>query len=215
MHSLGHSFGALQALHLATVIDNQDPDNRGRIKVRLAAADMELWAAVLTNSAGGDYGVSLLPRLDEKVVLAFVSPEVAVVMGALWSGGGSHPEAAREVEDVYCIRTPAGSQLKFDDSNQSMIDIKTSSGYHIEINEADGGKIVISNGAESIEFSQSEIKVKASVKVSIEASQVKVSAGMVEVDAGMSKFSGVVKCDTLISNAVVSTSYTPGAGNIW
>jgi hypothetical protein len=38
---------------------------------------------------------------------------------------------------------------------------------------------------------------------------------MVKVDAAMSKFSGVVKCDTLISNAVVSSSYTPGAGNIW
>ena len=36
-----------------------------------------------------------------------------------------------------------------------------------------------------------------------------------EVDAGMSKFSGVVKCDTLITNSVVAASYTPGAGNIW
>ena len=35
------------------------------------------------------------------------------------------------------------------------------------------------------------------------------------VDAGMSKFSGVVQCDTLISNSVISASYTPGAGNIW
>ena len=41
------------------------------------------------------------------------------------------------------------------------------------------------------------------------------AAGMVQVDAGLSKFSGVVQCDTLISNAVVSSSYTPGAGNIW
>jgi len=38
---------------------------------------------------------------------------------------------------------------------------------------------------------------------------------MVTVDAAMSKFSGVVKCDVLISNSVISTSYTPGAGNIW
>jgi hypothetical protein len=38
---------------------------------------------------------------------------------------------------------------------------------------------------------------------------------MVTVDAGMSKFSGVVKADTVISNSVISASYTPGAGNIW
>jgi hypothetical protein len=38
---------------------------------------------------------------------------------------------------------------------------------------------------------------------------------MVTVDAALSLFSGVVQCDTLISNAVISTSYTPGIGNLW
>ena len=47
------------------------------------------------------------------------------------------------------------------------------------------------------------------------APQVDVSAGMVKVDAAIAKFSGIVKCETLISTSVVSTSYTPGAGNIW
>jgi hypothetical protein len=42
-----------------------------------------------------------------------------------------------------------------------------------------------------------------------------VSAAMVTVDAAMSKFSGVIQCDTLISSTVVSATYTPGAGNIW
>jgi hypothetical protein len=51
--------------------------------------------------------------------------------------------------------------------------------------------------------------------VTINASTVEVSAGMVTVNAGMSKFSGVVQADTVITNAVVSSSYTPGAGNIW
>ena len=59
------------------------------------------------------------------------------------------------------------------------------------------------------------ITVTASAKVTINASTVEVSAGMVTVNAGMSKFSGVVQCDTMISNAVVSASYTPGAGNVW
>lgn len=42
-----------------------------------------------------------------------------------------------------------------------------------------------------------------------------VTAAMVTVDAAMSKFSGVVKADTVITNSVVSASYTPGAGNVW
>ncbi len=51
--------------------------------------------------------------------------------------------------------------------------------------------------------------------MTVQAAQVKVSAALVTVDAGMAKFSGVVKCETLLTNAVVSSSYTPGAGNIW
>jgi len=42
-----------------------------------------------------------------------------------------------------------------------------------------------------------------------------VNAGVVTVSAAISRFSGVVQCDTLISNSVVSQSYIPGAGNIW
>ena len=42
-----------------------------------------------------------------------------------------------------------------------------------------------------------------------------ITAAMVTVNAGLSKFSGVVQADTVISNSVVSASYTPGAGNIW
>jgi hypothetical protein len=38
---------------------------------------------------------------------------------------------------------------------------------------------------------------------------------MVTVNAGMSKFSGVVQSDVVITNSVVSASYSPGAGNIW
>jgi hypothetical protein len=31
----------------------------------------------------------------------------------------------------------------------------------------------------------------------------------------MAETSGVLKCDTLVANSVVASSYTPGAGNIW
>ena len=49
----------------------------------------------------------------------------------------------------------------------------------------------------------------------VNAATLELSAAMVTVTAGMSRFSGVVQCDTLITNSVVSASYTPGSGNIW
>jgi hypothetical protein len=34
------------------------------------------------------------------------------------------------------------------------------------------------------------------------------------VNAGSADFSGVVRCDTLVANSVVASSYTPGQGNV-
>jgi hypothetical protein len=43
---------------------------------------------------------------------------------------------------------------------------------------------------------------------------IEVSAGSFTVNAGMSSFSGEVKADTVITNSVISASYSPGAGNV-
>ncbi|MEX2494283.1 MAG: hypothetical protein WD425_21295 [Nitrospirales bacterium] len=51
--------------------------------------------------------------------------------------------------------------------------------------------------------------------VTIQGSMVNINASAVRAQAATSKFSGLVQADTVITNSVVSSSYTPGAGNIW
>jgi hypothetical protein len=51
--------------------------------------------------------------------------------------------------------------------------------------------------------------------VTINASAVEINSSIFSVNAALSKFGGAVQCDTLLSNSVVSASYTPGARNIW
>ena len=60
----------------------------------------------------------------------------------------------------------------------------------------------------------SGIMLTSSGKVTIQASTVEVTSGSVTVNAGMSRFSGVVQPDTVLTNSIVSATYTPGAGNI-
>ena len=73
----------------------------------------------------------------------------------------------------------------------------------------------------AIEAGQSKLEaagitITASAKVTINAGGIcEISAGTLNVSAGLSRFSGVVQADTVISNSVISASYTPGAGNIW
>ncbi|MFL6539285.1 MAG: type IV secretion protein Rhs, partial [Chthoniobacterales bacterium] len=58
------------------------------------------------------------------------------------------------------------------------------------------------------------ITIQAAAKVILKAAEIDLNASLLNVDAAVAKFSGVVQCDTLISNSVVSASYTPGAGNL-
>lgn len=209
-----HSPGRRQELHLGTVLDNADPEQRGRVRVRLQATGLEAWAAVMVASAGGGYGVSLLPRVDEVVVLAFVAPELPIVLGALWTGRASPPGDATPVEQRYLLRTPGGLQVLLDDA-EPRVDIRTPAGHHVTLTDAGGGQATVEMAGEKIELAPGRITITGSARVEVNAMQVNVSAAMVQVDAGMSKFSGVVQCDTLIANTVISAAYTPGAGNIW
>ena len=81
--------------------------------------------------------------------------------------------------------------------------------------EGSGGEISIERGEQSVKLSASSIDVRTSGQVNVDASTVTVNASTVTVNASMSRFSGVVQCDTVIATSVVGTTYTPGAGNIW
>ncbi len=210
-----HALGQMQSLHLAKVTDNADPDGRGRIKAMLLATELELWASVVVPSAGPGYGISCLPRLDEIVVLAFVTPDQALVLGSIWSNQNTAPEAADPQQDHYVVQSPAGTIMEFDDNDGPKMEIRTPQGFKITVTDGNGGEVEIKRGGQSMKMTSSEVSINSSGKVSIQAATVNVSASMVQVDAGMSKFSGVLQADTVIANAVVGTSYTPGAGNIW
>jgi len=210
-----HTPGNLHSLQLGQVTDNVDPEDRGRIKVRLVATPMEIWAGVVAPSAGSGYGASFVPRINEMVVVAFVTPELPLVLGSLWSGSGSRPEDADPQEDHYVIRTPQATVLDFDDGDGPKVKLTTQSGYHITINEGSGGEITIERAEQSVKLGPSGIEVRSSGSVTVDASTVTVNASTVTVNASMSRFSGVVQADTVIATSVVGTTYTPGAGNIW
>lgn len=210
-----HGLGETGSLHLARVTDNDDPERRGRVRVALQALDLELWASVANASAGQGYGTSFLPRREEVVVVAFVSPELPIVLGSLWSGQSSAPDEPDPVEDHYVVRTPAGTVMEYDDGDGPAVEIRTAQGYRLRLTDGGGGEALLERGGQSVTLSADGVAVRSSGQVTVDASTVTVNAASVTVNAGMSRFSGVVQADTVITNAVVSSSYSPGAGNIW
>ena len=210
----------------AVVLEIKDPDNQGRVKITLPwspdAQDgrYEAWARVATMFAGNNRGSWFIPDVGDEVLIAFEQGNVRrpYVLGGLWNGRDQAPEtmdsAGNNYKKVLCSRN--GIKITLDDQDgQEKLLLETPGGQKVTLKDGPGVIEVIDSNGNSVKLEASGITINASAKVTVNASQVAISAGMVKVDAGMSTFSGVVKADTIISNSVISASYTPGAGNIW
>ncbi|HEY6190263.1 MAG TPA: phage baseplate assembly protein V [Pyrinomonadaceae bacterium] len=218
--------GRWYGVYPALVSDIKDPDNQGRVKVTLpwspdtGSSRYEAWARLATMMGGSDRGTWFIPDVNDEVLIVFEGGDTRrpYVIGGLWNGSDAPPDSMDGAGNNYrkVIRSRNGVKLTMDDTNgQEKFIVETPGGQKITMQDGPGTiKIEDSNG-NSIKLETSGITITASAKVTINATQVAVSAAMVTVDAGISKFSGMIQCDTLLSNSVISASYTPGAGNIW
>jgi phage baseplate assembly protein V len=177
--------GARYGVYRAVVTDNRDPEQRGRVRVRLES-EHEAWAELATLLAGDGYGTWFHPEPDDEVLVAFESgdPRRPYVLGALW-GKEDRPPAADGSATVTTIQTRCGATITIEDA-QCVIRI-----------DAPGG-----------------IRLVTASALETASSQTQFDTGLLRVNAPTADFSGVVRCDTLIANSVVASSYTPGAGNI-
>jgi uncharacterized protein involved in type VI secretion and phage assembly len=218
--------GRWYGVYPALVSDIRDPDGLGRVRVTLpwspdaGGARYEAWARVATLMGGGNRGSWFIPDVNDEVLVVFEGgdPRRPYVVGGLWNGSDSPPESMDGAGNNYkkVLRSRNGVKVTLDDRDgQEQMILETPGGQKITLKDGPGAVEIVDSNGNSIKLEASGITVTAAAKVTVNASMVEVSAGMVKVDAGMSKFSGVVQCDTLISNAVISASYTPGAGNIW
>jgi uncharacterized protein involved in type VI secretion and phage assembly len=212
-----HLYAPPTGLALGTVVNDQDPQSRGRVQVTLLGNQLSVWAPCVVPSAGGSgssaYGVALLPKVAEIVLVAFLTPDQPFVLGAVWSGQSTLPAEAAPVAQRYTIKTQAGSTLVFDDSGPT-VTITTPNSNSIALTDA-GNTCTVTVGSTTIQATASGVTVTTSSSVQLQTASMTVNASSVNVNAAMSQFSGVVQCDTHIANAVIGASYTPGAGNIW
>ncbi|HGX93127.1 MAG TPA: VgrG protein [Candidatus Tenderia sp.] len=215
MLSSHHAIADLNSLQLAQVVDNSDPDGRGRIRVRIHVNQMECWAGVITSSAGQGYGTSFIPKKDETVVVAFVAGDFPLILGSIWSGQGSIPAEAEAHEDKYSITTPAGTVMIFDDADGPKMKVRTPAGNSVTITDSGGGEIEMKTSTNTVKLSSSGIEIQAATEIKLNAPMVTIDTSMMQVNAPMATYSGVVQCNTIIATSVVGASYTPGAGNIW
>lgn len=217
--------GLFYGVYPALVSDVVDPDNQGRVKVRLpwspdpGGATYEVWARLATMMGGNNRGTWFIPDPNDEVLVAFEggNPRRPYVVGALWNGQDAPPEQMDGSGNNYLktILSRQGVRITLDDTDGAVkLRLETPGGQSIVLSDADTSIEAQDSNGNSIRMDTQGITITASAQVSIQASTVEVDAGMVTVNSGFSQFSGVVQCSTLITNSVVSASYTPGVGNL-
>jgi uncharacterized protein involved in type VI secretion and phage assembly len=217
--------GWMQAGAIAQVVSLDDPDGRNRVQVRLLAhdgvtdQDAPLWARVVAPFAGNDRGMFFLPDVDDEVLVIFMNGDARhpLILGGLWSGSAPSPaDLANGQHKTKRLKSKNGVAITIlDEDGQETLTLETPGGQTVTLQDGPATITVEDANGNRVVMDSAGIAVEAAAKVKVTAAQVEVSAGMVKVDAAMSNFSGIVKCDVLQTNSVISASYTPGAGNIW
>jgi len=116
-------------MQLADVIDNNDPQGQGRIKVRFKweclTNDVTEWLRVVTPSAGvGDRGNNrgyfAIPEIEDQVMIAFEEGNIArpVVIGSVYhsSSVDSSPLIQNHLKSII---TRSGHLIEFDDNQET------------------------------------------------------------------------------------------------
>ena len=218
--------GRWYGVYPALVCDIKDPDGQGKVLVSLpwspdtGSARYEAWARLATLMGGANRGSWFVPDVNDEVLITFEGgdPRRPYVLGGLWNGKDSPPAsmdgAGKNAKKV--LRSRNGVKITLDDTDgQEALILETPAGQTITLHDGPSSVEVKDANGNTVKLEASGVTVTASAKVTINASTAEISAGMLTVNAGMSKFSGVIQADTVITNSVVSAAYTPGAGNIW
>jgi phage protein D/phage baseplate assembly protein gpV len=117
--------GTGAAVTLGIVTQVEDPENRGRIRVRLPAYnDAESgWLPVVLPGVGQDKGIVATPNIDDTVLLLAPDgdPSRALVIGGVPGRGGPVDAGVSEGQvRRFFIRTAGGLSLSFDDAAKTI-----------------------------------------------------------------------------------------------
>jgi len=166
-----------QNLMTALVIDTNDPEKQGRVRLSLPALPdgPELWARVVSPLAGSDRGHCFLPEIDDEVLVAFAQGDLstAYVLGGLWSKEKLPPEGIGAANDIKMIKTSAGHTVMLNDTKDE---------ESITIIDKNENSIVIATSDNCITLtSQSKLTIQADKDVTIKGNKIKLEADSVEI----------------------------------
>ena len=141
--------GLFYGVYPALVVDLQDPDSQGRVKIRLPWSPdsggqvYEVWARVAVLMAGNNRGTWFIPDVNDEVLIAFEggSPRRPYVLGGLWNGSDAPPEQMASNNNLKTILSREGVRMTMDD---------TSGSVKLRLETPAGRSVILDDGQNSI-----------------------------------------------------------------
>lgn len=145
-------FGRYYSSYRGWVIDNNDPDGYGRVKIKCpqvyGTQTYDYWAWPKGQFSGNGYGMQCTPQKGEMIYVEF---EMGDPKKPIWSYGhfgktpGGQKEKPAELKDLgnFWFKTPGGHLIELDDTNKA-IKITNKKGFYILLDET-GASVVADN----------------------------------------------------------------------
>ncbi len=185
----------------ATVTDNDDPEQLGRVKVRFfwqEAADDFPWLRLIhpyggKMSGGNQHGFYFPPEIGDEVMIGFENddPDKPFVIGNLYHKNSKPDHWYNNNNNIKSIRTRNGNQIIFTDENgKEEIRILNkddqSPANEISLSLNNNGKITIKSIGD-LEISGKSVKISAQNDITIDSGQsTKLTSSDYQLDANNS-----------------------------
>lgn len=133
--------GLVHGVYVGIVTDNKDPENLGRVKVKIPILDDQNsldWARMTTLMAGNQRGTLFLPEVGDEVLVAFQMGDIRepIVIGSLWSKQNPPPPGKDEKNNIRKITSRDGHEITLDDTQgDGKISLLSKKGHRLEISE--------------------------------------------------------------------------------
>jgi len=141
----------------ATVIDNNDPEGMGRVRVKFNwgnGINKSDWIRMIQPHSGADKGFYFIPEIDEEVLVGFEGANIQrpFVMGTEYNGQAKSGYATQN-NDLKVIQTRSGNRIISDDETGD-VTIESQKGQTIAVIHGDGN--IRFKAPKNIEFEAGE-----------------------------------------------------------
>jgi uncharacterized protein involved in type VI secretion and phage assembly len=179
--------GTIEGVAVGIVTDNKDPDGLGRVKVKFPWRENSresTWARVVAIGAGKDRGFYWVPEVNDEVLLIADKKDVQhlFVLGSLWNGQDKAPANNSDNENnTRLVRSRSGNEIRiYDKQGQSKIQLKTTKGSTITIDDQNGTIEMADSGGSNkvtIDVNQSGITIQSGTSLTLKSQTISIEAG--------------------------------------